>query len=1030
MAHIAHISSVKSDSEEDSNEVIIERVLKSNPLLESFGNAKTGRNDNSSRFGKFTQLQFNDADRGSGLIGSKCITYLLEKSRVVTQNDSKERNYHVFHQLFAAPEAVKTRLFHDKNLTARDFQYTCKGDTKTTSIEGMKDGERFNLTMQALELLGVSGSDREHIQAIVAGILYLGEINFLGDTETSSIDPSQTGTLTHCCHLLGLDVTEFIKRTTSRAYVVHGESNLTAFLSRDSAIEGRHALAKDLYFRLFSWLVMVINRSTAVVDSSGLPQDRTISLLDIFGFEYFHVNRFEQLNINYANEKLQEKFTNDVFTAVQAEYKAEGLKWETITYKSNSDVLELLEGKQGVFASLNEECFIPKGSDMNYLSKLANRQAKHPCFSQSVHMGRESFCIAHYAAKVVYNVVGFVDRNKDTLSQDTKLLMLTSNNSLIHDLYSSDDPSAPCIGRVRSNSGDSAHDSVYSAHHRDSRIGFSPTSNVAAQKRNESFLRSDTVIDKFKAQLTSLMLSISATTVQYVRCIKPNSVKSSTLYDRKMVVEQLRCAGVIEAIRISRAAYPYRLTHLEFMDHFGILKPQSWFSKKSGIPQSTKCKMFLEETLSQGLLVKVDPTKGSQAPYEIGKSRIYFSSGVLETLERMRSEKYSKSAILLQKRCRGLAKRLLYKKQRKASILVQSIIRRFLHVRRYTKILKKTIRIQVHIRMLIAKTKVHHLRRHLRCIRIQKWVRMITMKYKYGVTLKSVIKLQTWMRMNLKKASYKILLQKAKQQADLLFQLEDMKQKLQDENKLREEMAIEMEKKLQEERELWKQQAREEMLSAMARETAVIQNQQLELKAIEEEKSKFDEEAFRNEIKREFEIELQNEKQRIENDLIIQFKQKEEVLRETFQLELSEKESKYQKDFEMSVQSMKETLASQYQQIEAKKIEEQPKKVMVDRDSQTDVEFGFSLSHRSNSISLQSPTPNDSVSATESSVSVPSSISPMTQKGLFPLYAERRGSTESIAGSIVSIAQHSTVSIAAPSLESGITSVASEVSVV
>ena len=342
MRYIAHISA-KMGGRGEVDTTIIQKVLKSNPLLETFGNAKTLRNDNSSRFGKFTEMVMDDSMQ---LSGSRCLTYLLEKSRVVTQNPG-ERNYHIFHVVLACP-TEKRDQYHLEGAKASDFRYLAEGDTTTASIEGIRDSDRFELTMATLELLGLDKVTRDHVVAIVTGILYLGQTSFAGDDDKSQTLPTDSVRLT--CDLLGLDYNAFCETTTHRTIIEPGTGrSMSIPLGKSKAETARDALAKDCYERLFFWLVDTINGSTYTlcnaVSTTGSP--RTIALLDIFGFENFSVNRFEQLCINFANEKLQQKFTNDFFSVVQQEYKDEGLEWDKIAYKDNSDVLLLFEDRVG-----------------------------------------------------------------------------------------------------------------------------------------------------------------------------------------------------------------------------------------------------------------------------------------------------------------------------------------------------------------------------------------------------------------------------------------------------------------------------------------------------------------------------------------------------------------------------------------------------------------------------------------------------------------------------------------------------------
>lgn len=325
MGHIASIASKQGDE-------TIEKLLKANPLLESFGNAKTIRNDNSSRFGKFSQLEF---DINFMLVGSKCVTYLLEKSRVVSQS-ANERNYHIFYQLFSAPEETKESLCLGDRYP-NDFAFTNGGDVDTDTIEGMSDGDRYELTREALALLGVGDKLRFMLEQCLAGLLHLGEVNFVpgeSDSKSDAIalerdegDP-ENDTIATCCRLFSVQDEVFCKASVSRTIEVQGKK-LSVPLTEVQAATGRDALAKEIYARMFQWLVLVINYNTAFspqrtnekkpagAGGGGKPPSRsgaasqcsTISLLDIFGFESFAINRFEQLCINFANEKLQQKFT-------------------------------------------------------------------------------------------------------------------------------------------------------------------------------------------------------------------------------------------------------------------------------------------------------------------------------------------------------------------------------------------------------------------------------------------------------------------------------------------------------------------------------------------------------------------------------------------------------------------------------------------------------------------------------------------------------------------------------------------------
>ena len=597
MGHLAFIAS-------SDDETVIRRVLESNPLLESFGNAKTVRNDNSSRFGKYIELQFSGHHRtaeqcddntrnrsfqkqpqeeAAFLVGSCSRHYLLEKSRVVSQS-AGERNFHVFYQLLAAPalvsEPVALRASNGDILGPLAFAFTAGGGEESiaTKIEGLTDAARFETTLRALDLIGVTSSDRRLMWEMLAGIFHLGQLAFVPlsdggpDEGAELVSDSDAGTilpsLAAASRLLGC-----YKVVADRAPLEQSKAALaTALLERTmstagetykikqrpvQAGEGRSALAKELYSRLFDWLVQRINDSTTVKDGiagSGEGRTaersivRTVGLLDIFGFESFKTNRFEQLCINYANEKLQQKFTQDVFKSVQAEYEEEGIAWEHISFSENQLVLDLIESRMGVVSILNEECVRPRGSDSAFCSKLITTHRSHPHFVASKFNTSNAveFGVRHYAGVVTYTVKEFLEKNRDTIPKDLATLMANSGNPMVSKLFQEEKEQSDAEAADR-----------YGGKRKASRRG--------------SALTAATVATKFKRQLASLMEAVGQTQVQYVRCVKPNSSKSQHGFDLPMVTEQLRCAGVLEAIRISRAAYPNRLLHAEVLSRFGRL---------------------------------------------------------------------------------------------------------------------------------------------------------------------------------------------------------------------------------------------------------------------------------------------------------------------------------------------------------------------------------------------------------------------------------------------------------------------------
>ncbi|RHY40306.1 hypothetical protein DYB38_004798, partial [Aphanomyces astaci] len=562
---------------------IVERVLQSNPLMESFGNATTSRNDNSSRFGKFSELQFN-ADYE--LVGARCNTYLLEKSRVSTHGKG-ERNYHIFYQLLAAPQEFRDRVeLPDADPTAFPFLRGVAGDDGNALKES--DADFFERTLKGLTTLGIS----ESVFGVVAAILHLGRVDFKGGDQAAMVAGAET--VAAISKLLGLDAQDFEQSLCTRqmsagldTYTVREKtvynSSIVILLkiwtfvlirqiyrsilmnvvphTMDQATNARTALGVALYSKLFDWLVTHVNAST----TSKMHVAQRICILDIFGFEIFDANSFEQLCINYANEKLQQKFTQDVFKSIQVEYEEEGIPWTKIEFADNMNVLELIEGRFGLLALLNEECMRPKGSDVAFTNKLSAHYNDNDRF-ELPRLKRNCFTILHYAGQVVYETSGFLVKNTDMLQRDTVLLLNRSTSPFVLSLF----PQAekPVTNRL---------------------------------KRSNSIL-GDSVGTQFKSQLNALMEDIRRTHVQYVRCIKPNATKSDTLFSKSSVTSQLQCAGVVEAVKISRSAFPNRLTQDHCLDRFQMLAPSH---------SVDACDVFLGQMLP--------PTD-----YQLGKTRVFF----------------------------------------------------------------------------------------------------------------------------------------------------------------------------------------------------------------------------------------------------------------------------------------------------------------------------------------------------------------------------------------------------------------------
>ncbi|KAL7577779.1 hypothetical protein ACA910_010536 [Epithemia clementina (nom. ined.)] len=636
-------------SSDNQNDPIVQRIVDSNPLLEAFGNAKTRRNDNSSRFGKYLQLQFDrrsSPSRHSGsafldtgsrsrhcaLVGSKCEVYLLEKNRVV-QHEASERNFHIFYQLLASSH--KTKFWQKlKGADPSSFAYVGAATTTTTTTTcepEHDDAAQFEETLRALSLIHIKGDLLMALMQAVCVVLQLGNLGFAADPADN--DHSIVSTLSELANLAELmNVTEhdLTKAFTQRTFTTQNETHKVP-LNAASAKEACDALAKEIYQKIFLWLVQKINQATSVVSNNGEDAESSstktniglIGLLDIFGFETFKVNRFEQLCINYANEKLQQKFTQDVFRCVQEEYHAEGIPLKDIYYDDNTNVLDLIEGRPtGLLALLNEECVRPKGNAMEYVQKALKANRESPCLK--VHpTDRLSFGIQHYAGQVMYDAEGFVERNQDTLPTDLQECAEKCSNDI-----------------VRAQRSEPATRTQNQAAATTSR-------RYQQSNRRESNLVAPTVWTKYKNQLQNLMGLLHQTRSRYIRCIKPNNQKAPLLLEHKPVLEQLRCAGVVAGITITRSVFPNSLENTAVLARYSSMGGSHLSSNKQ-----EACKALLRAALHSKRVRREDTGEMVDA-FVVGKTKTYFRAGALEWLEMNRLGDLDSQAITIQTAARG-----------------------------------------------------------------------------------------------------------------------------------------------------------------------------------------------------------------------------------------------------------------------------------------------------------------------------------------------------------------------------------------
>ena len=612
-----------------------EQILATNPIMEAFGNAKTTRNDNSSRFGKYIEIIF---DGKTEITGAKIRTYLLERSRLVFQ-PMRERNYHIFYQLVAgATDAEREEL---GLVPVEYFDYLNQGGSP--SIEGVDDGAEFELTKKALTTIGIDSSKQSQIFRVLAALLHLGNIKIIAGRTESVLPPSEPSLVT-ACHILGIDGTEFAKWTIKKQLVTRGEK-IISNLSQQQATVVRDSVAKFIYSSLFDWLVETINHDLATQEV--LDQAKSfIGVLDIYGFEHFAKNSFEQFCINYANEKLQQEFNQHVFKLEQEEYVREEIDWTFINFSDNQPCIDLIEGKLGVLSLLDEESRLPMGSDEQFVTKLHhNFAANKQKFYKKPRFGKSAFTVCHYATDVTYESDGFIEKNRDTVPDEHMEVLRATKNDFLREIL----------------------DAASAVREKDTTAVVNTKAAPAPGRRLAvANNRKPTLGGIFKSSLIELMQTVNSTDVHYIRCIKPNEGKEAWKFEGPMVLSQLRACGVLETVRISCAGYPTRWTYEEFALRYYMLVPSKlWTSEIREMAN-----LILQKALG-------GEAKNGMDKYQPGLTKIFFRAGMLAFLESLRTKRLNESAIMIQKNLRAKYYRRVYLETRDSIIALQCLARGF-----------------------------------------------------------------------------------------------------------------------------------------------------------------------------------------------------------------------------------------------------------------------------------------------------------------------------------------------------------------
>ncbi|ELR21237.1 myosin1, putative [Acanthamoeba castellanii str. Neff] len=587
-----------------------QNILLANPILESFGNAKTLRNNNSSRFGKWVEIHF---DQKGSICGASTINYLLEKSRVVYQIKG-ERNFHIFYQLVKGATAEQRRRWF---VSGPPESFKFLSQSGCIDVEGVDDVKEFEEVFFAMGKLGFSEDDINNCMELISAILHLGNFEFVSgqgkNVETSTVANREEVKI----------VATLLKNVTSKLMEIKGCDPTRIPLTPVQATDATNALAKAIYSKLFDWLVKKINES---MEPQKGAKTTTIGVLDIFGFEIFDKNSFEQLCINFTNEKLQQHFNQYTFKLEEKLYQSEEVKYEHITFIDNQPVLDLIEKKQpqGLMLVLDEQISIPKSSDATFFIKANQTHGgkKHANYEE-VRTSRTDFIIKHYAGDVIYDSTGMLEKNKDTLQKDLLVLSESSKQKLMNVLF------PPSEGDQK-------------------------TSKV-------------TLGGQFRKQLDSLMTALNATEPHYIRCIKPNSEKQADLFHGFMSLQQLRYAGVFEAVRIRQTGYPFRYSHENFLKRYGFLVKD--IHKRYGPNLKQNCDLLLKSM------------KGDWSKVQVGKTRVLYRAPEQRGLELQRNIAVERVTIQIQAGVRRMFARRLYKRMRAIKpVLLNAIKSRSLSV--------------------------------------------------------------------------------------------------------------------------------------------------------------------------------------------------------------------------------------------------------------------------------------------------------------------------------------------------------------
>merc|ERR1711962_342037 len=642
---ISYFATICSSGKRKEGEASLEdKIVQTNPVLEAWGNAKTVRNDNSSRFGKFIRIHFNQSGE---LSGADMVVYLLEKSRL-TYQQPLERCYHAFYNLMSdAVSDLKEKCLLSNDIL--DYHYVSQGKVMVDSID---DKEDMQFADEAYDILGFTVEEKYNVYKNTACLMHMGEMSKsfigIGKEEQADIKEEDQKHAKNVSSLLGIDC-EWMINYFCKPKLKVGAEWVTKGQTVSQASNSVAGIARSLYERTFKFIVDKCNET--LVDPS-MKRVQFIGVLDIAGFEIFDYNGFEQICINFCNEKLQQFFNHHMFVLEQEEYMREGIEWAMVDFGMDlQKCIEMFEKPMGVLSILEEESLFPKATDKTFKEKLkANHLGKSPTFQKPKPGGADKdahFAVVHYAGTVNYNLTGWLEKNKDPLNDSVVEIMKHSSNSTL-----------PIVFKDLA--------------------GHSQEESEPGKKKKGG---GKTVSSFYKEQLFTLMTTLHSTEPHFIRCVVPNTHKAAGVIDSILVMHQLTCNGVLEGIRICRKGFPNRMVYGDFQQRYGILNPLGVKAARAGKAPVTK-EGAAEEKQNQAMAQVIMTTVGlEKEKYRLGHTKVFFRAGVLGMMEEFREERIARILSWLQSAVRGKAARLQYenlRKQKIALLCVQRAIRNFM----------------------------------------------------------------------------------------------------------------------------------------------------------------------------------------------------------------------------------------------------------------------------------------------------------------------------------------------------------------